>query len=78
MHLDIRVRICVCVYVQQATADVKCQLKGQRGAKEKTDKRTNSGIHTVLLPKRRKRVKRDRREEKKKNQKQLEALVGER
>ena len=56
----------------QATTDVKCQLKGQRGAKEETDKRTNSGIHSALLPKRRKKVKRDRGEqEEKKNQEQL-------
>jgi hypothetical protein len=32
--------------MHQATADVKCQPKGQRGAKEETDKRTNSGIHS--------------------------------
>jgi hypothetical protein len=56
--------------MHQATADVKCQLKGQRGAKEETDKRTNSGIHSALLPKRRKKVKRDIGEKKKKNQEQ--------
>ncbi len=34
--------------MHQATADVKCQLKGQTGAKEETDKRTNSGVYILL------------------------------
>lgn len=31
-----------------ATADVKCQLEGQRGAEEETDKRTKFDIHALL------------------------------
>ena len=57
--------------MHQATADVKCQLKGQRGAKEETDKRTNSGIPfcSVTKAKKESKKKRHRRKEEK-NQKQ--------
>jgi hypothetical protein len=56
--------------MQQATADVKCQLKGQRGAKEETDKRTNSGIHSFysVTKVKKERKKRHRRKEEKKKE----------
>jgi hypothetical protein len=52
--------------MHQATADVKCQLKGQRGAKEETDKRTNSGIPFCSVTKAKKESKKRDIEEKKK------------
>lgn len=51
--------------MHQATADVKCQLKGQRGAKEETDKRTNFGIHSVTKAKKESKKRQRRKEEKK-------------
>lgn len=47
----------------------------QREKKEETDKRTNYGIHSALLPKRRKKVKRDIGEKKEKKKRKESGVV---
>ena len=63
--------------MQQATADVKCQPKGQRGAKEETDKRTNSGIHSFysVTNVKKESKKRHRREERRGEEKKESGAV---